>query len=500
MKNLLLLFFALPLINFSQCPPTGGVFTSQAQIDALSIDYPNCTEVEAFSISGDDITDLSGLYQINSCTSFSISNNLILENTMGLNPNIIIRFVEGTGTSFSIHNNAALLTINGLENFDSQSGFESSFTISDNPMLVSLEGLPTEFDALALMSITNNDALVNLNGLGNLNGFEFTVISDNDNLIDLTGLNELVAESITISDNDSLQSLNGTSYSWFDDYLIIENNQSLTDISGIFVGDWLSIDLIVRNNANLSMCSSENVCYFFNSNIEEFEMLRGVFENNAPGCNSVFEAECGCELNTNDEAGYTPYELNLGETTTANNGFATRSFQTPSCNDSPDRKDVWFGIYLDDDLMINIDVLQTGYFLQLWEGYWFDELTLVENACGDQIVDIQLNANTPYYIQVWNNDTTNSGCSWFDIIFEDSSLSIPESQLDAIKVYPNPVKDVLNIETTSTIEKVEIFSLFGQKLNSVNSTAIDMSTYSSGIYIIKVISDGNETVYKLIKD
>lgn len=503
MKHFLLFFFIAPIVCFSQCPPTGGIFTSQAQIDALAIDYPNCTEVGSFSISGDDITDLSGLYQINSCTGFGIGPTLVLQNTIGLNPNIVIRYVEGTGTNFGIVSNASLLTIDGLENLEDQSGFESSFSISNNPMLTSLQGLPNSFNALAWMSITNNDALVNLVGIGYISGFEGTTISDNDSLIDLTGLNEIAAEYVTISDNDNLQTLNGPLYSWYDDYLIIENNQNLTDISGIWVGDWLSIDLIIRNNPNLSMCSSENVCNFFTSNIEEFQGLRGTFENNASGCNSVFEAEFGCGLNSNDDCGYSPFVLNLGETITANNEFATTSSVTPSCSDIANRKDVWFIIDSEDSTTLDVFV-QAGFYLQLWEGYCSD-LTQVSNACGTQLIDIPVTIDTRYYIQVWNDDEADrGGSSWFDLTIQDGALSTQEFQLENVKLFPNPVTDVLTIEANSSIEKVEVFNLLGQRIKELNlgsnTKTVDMSDLSKGMYLIQMSVNGKEATYKVLKN
>ncbi|MEY8847828.1 T9SS type A sorting domain-containing protein [Psychroserpens sp. XS_ASV72] len=504
MNKLLLLSLLFPIFCFSQCPPTGGTFTSQAQIDALATNYPDCTEVNAFVISGDDISDLSGLYQINSCTSFSISNNLILENTIGLNPNIIIRYVEGTGTSFAISNNASLLTVDGLDNFTSQSGFESSFVISNNPMLLSVEGVPNYFQPLTYFGILNNASLINLNGLENYGAWESTSISNNDSLVDLTGLDEIYGEIVTISNNDNLQSLNGLIYSGFEDYLYIENNQNLTDISAIYAGNWLVLDLVVRNNPSLSMCSSENVCNFFDSNIEEQEMLRGTFENNAAGCDSVFEAEYGCGVNSNDEPGYTPNLLVFGETITANNEFATTSPQTPSCNDFIGRKDVWFGFDSEDSTTIDV-FINAGFYMQLWEGYYFDGLTLVDNACGTELVDIPVMPDTPYYIQVWNDDVLNRGGStWFDLTVEDSTLSTSEFAQEQIKIFPNPVKNILSIESNRVIDSIEVYNLLGQNVmtpvtnSSLNS--IDVSSLSRGMYLVQITSEGNQSTYKILKE
>lgn len=510
MKQLLLLIFVLPLTIFAQCPPTGGVFTSQAQIDALAIDYPDCTEVGGFIISGDDITDLGGLYQINSCTSFSISNNLILQNTTGLNPNIVIQYVEGTGTSFVAQNNAALLTIDGLDNLESQSGFESDFIIRDNPVLVSIEGVPSSFNALDILTIINNDALINLNGLDNHAAGSYTTISDNDSLIDLTGLYEIYGAWVVISDNDNLQSLNGLDFSGFDDYLVIENNQSLTDISAIYAGSYVDDSLTIRNNPNLSMCSTDNVCfYIYDNGIEEGIWFPGVFENNAPGCNSNIEVEYGCGINTNDNCGngYQPHDLVLGETITANNEFATTSMQTPGCNDVANRKDVWFAVDAGDLTTIDI-FLQAGFYMQLWDTNTDEpdcfNLTQVENACGGEtLVDIPVTPNNFYFIQVWNDDTTEDrgGSSWFDLTVQDGALSTSESVFQEFKIFPNPTNGMLNLESNLKIDSIKLYNVIGQEVMSIhaNIDVIDMSIFEQGMYFVQVEIDGKTSTYKVLK-
>jgi len=500
MNRHLLILLILPFLGYSQCPTSGGLFTSQAEIDALATNYPDCTEVEDFLISGNDITDLSGLYQINSCTSFAISDNVILQNTLGLNPNIVIRYVEGTGTSFVIHNNASLLTIDGLENLVSESGFESSFSITNNPMLVSVEGVPNAFNPLTWFSIVNNTSLINLNGLENYGAGEFTTISNNDALIDLTGLDEINGESITISDNDNLQSLNGIVFSGFEDYLYIENNESLTDISAIYAGNWLSINTIIRNNPNLAMCSSENLCNYFASNVEEAQILPGIFENNAPGCNSNFEAEYGCSINSNDDCGYTTNFLVFGNTITANNEFATPSPQTPSCNDIANRKDVWFVFNSEENTTVDV-LIEAGFYVQLWEGDCYD-LSQVDNACGTELIDIPVASNTEYYIQVWNDDTTErGGNSWFGLTLQEGSLSTHDVQVEGINLFPNPTTGILNMTSNQPMDAVNVYNILGQNVMTLqpNVTTINMTPLKQGMYFIQVEINGKSSIYKVLK-
>ncbi|WP_323786857.1 T9SS type A sorting domain-containing protein [Psychroserpens sp.] len=506
MKHLLFILFLFPILCLSQCPPTSGIFTSQAQIDALAIDYPNCTEVGAFVISGDDITDLSGLNQIVSCTSFGLGPTLVLQNTIGLNSNIVIRYVEGTGTGFGISNNASLLTIDGLENFVSQSGFESSFTISDNPMLINIEGVPSTFDPLTWFSIVNNDSLINLNGLEDYCAGEITTISDNDSLVDLAGLDcASGSEIVRISNNDALISFNGLNQMWAGYSLYIENNAVLEDINIVDdnIGWWPEVT--IQNNPNLSVCNSNWVCHFLYSvGVEESFWYPGTFENNAPGCNSNIEVEYACGINSNDNCGYPTLanQLVLGEPITANNEFATTSSQTPSCNDITNRKDVWFAFNSGDNTIIDV-LIQAGFYVQLWEGECY-ELTQVNNACGTQLDDMPVAPNTIYYVQVWNDDPADrGGSSWFNLTVQDGTLSTQDFQFETVKIFPNPVDDVLNIQSNEAIDKVEIFNLLGQRIKALdigsNPNSIDMSDLSQGLYLIQVGINGKDSTYKVLK-
>lgn len=68
-----------------------------------------------------------------------------------------------------------------------------------------------------------------------------------------------------------------------------------------------------------------------------------------------------------------------------------------------------------------------------------------------------------------------------------------------VKVFPNPVKDVLNIETEEGF-LVSISNAMGQEVYSGNNTkSIDASTWESGIYIIQVTTTLGNTTRRFTK-
>ena len=514
MRTLLLLIFLIPILSYSQCPPD-GIFNSQAEIDAFATDYPDCTVLSgSLSISGDDITDLSGLGQITACKNLGISNNLILQNTNGLNPNLVLSYVPGSGNSFGISNNTALIEITGLENLVNAADYESNFGISDNPMLTSIAGVPNSFNAQDFMYITNNDALTSLIGIENYGGGTLLSISDNDALIDLTGVGSNSAEIVIIRNNNALESLNGSELLGFDDYLYIEDNQNLSDISAIYAGSYVDDRLIIRNNPNLAACSLTRVCfYIYDNGIAEGAWLPGTFENNAPGCNSNFEVEYGCGILTNDDCEMWNYPsiynyLILGETIEANNEYATTSSQMPSCNEVADRQDVWF--VFDSGASTTVDVYaESGFNLQLWKSS-YDSYPVcggqiqVESACNsDSLIDIPVTPDSFYFVQVWS-DTNKRPAGWFDLTVQDGLLSTQEDVFSGFTIYPNPVKNMLHLQATNSISSIGVYNLLGQQVaksypNNMN-TEINMESLQSGFYLVEVTIGDQKATYKIVKE
>lgn len=73
-----------------------------------------------------------------------------------------------------------------------------------------------------------------------------------------------------------------------------------------------------------------------------------------------------------------------------------------------------------------------------------------------------------------------------------------------MSVYPNPVKDVLNISFDAPIESVAIYNLLGQqvftKSFTANENSIDVSNLGSGTYFVKVAADNAVKTIKVIKE
>jgi len=72
-----------------------------------------------------------------------------------------------------------------------------------------------------------------------------------------------------------------------------------------------------------------------------------------------------------------------------------------------------------------------------------------------------------------------------------------------MKIYPNPVQNLLNISFDRKITSVSIFNILGQEVITkaihANESEIEVSALASGTYIVKVVSDDEIKTLKVIK-
>lgn len=87
-------------------------------------------------------------------------------------------------------------------------------------------------------------------------------------------------------------------------------------------------------------------------------------------------------------------------------------------------------------------------------------------------------------------------------IQEASSMGVEDRNTGNTVIYPNPVRDVLNISNSIEVDKVEIYGVNGQKVynfQTSSATAIDISSLPAGVYIVNVHSAGAVEKLKVIK-
>ena len=72
----------------------------------------------------------------------------------------------------------------------------------------------------------------------------------------------------------------------------------------------------------------------------------------------------------------------------------------------------------------------------------------------------------------------------------------------SISLYPNPVKDALNITTDKNVQKVEVVDILGKTVLSskADSKNINVSSLNAGVYLIVITSENGVSTKKFIKE
>ena len=108
------------------------------------------------------------------------------------------------------------------------------------------------------------------------------------------------------------------------------------------------------------------------------------------------------------------------------------------------------------------------------------------------------------------DDVVSATINWHNFIDPQTSFSEDcatflgvddEILSEGLKIYPNPVSDILSVESKLALKKIEIYSILGQKVKEINSDFNSISTnqLSNGIFLIKIYSEKGIAVRKLIK-
>ena len=134
------------------------------------------------------------------------------------------------------------------------------------------------------------------------------------------------------------------------------------------------------------------------------------------------------------------------------------------------------------------------------DGYW-QYLTSTSDLF---YTDSSSSVDSSYYYTVSSfDDQTATSASYYANATSTGINNISSSN-NSIKIYPNPCKDKIFIETIETPNtSVEITNLQGQLLQGfslqTSKCQIDVNNLSSGVYIIKVKNENSITTKKIIK-
>lgn len=131
-------------------------------------------------------------------------------------------------------------------------------------------------------------------------------------------------------------------------------------------------------------------------------------------------------------------------------------------------------------------------------GFW--------NNAGERYICFQSHQNGNVYIGWIRGEmiSSNSSFTLKDMAIGSFAVSLEEQIKEQVKVFPNPIQDIVTIETKNQNPKtLEFCNLFGEVILrhsfSGKGSQVDTEMLEPGIYLLRIRSEGAESYHKLIK-
>ena len=116
--------------------------------------------------------------------------------------------------------------------------------------------------------------------------------------------------------------------------------------------------------------------------------------------------------------------------------------------------------------------------------------TLSSTDWGQRVVNLNAYAGQTIRIAFVHNNCSDMFIMKIDDIYVGEGVGINEVEENSVNIYPNPANNVINVNATSNISNVEVYTITGQKVgdftaNNTN-TAISTSKLTCGLYLMKI--------------
>jgi hypothetical protein len=116
-------------------------------------------------------------------------------------------------------------------------------------------------------------------------------------------------------------------------------------------------------------------------------------------------------------------------------------------------------------------------------------------------------ANNPNGANVWSNGEDFSFPVNYALYVNFGNIvSVNENSFSNISVYPNPSRDVVNVQLTENVNNATVVvyamdgSIVSTKVVSGSLFTVDVQDFSNGIYMVEVRDNNKTGVIKIIKE
>ncbi|MFT5250707.1 MAG: carboxypeptidase T [bacterium] len=334
---------------------------------------------------------------------------------------------------------------------------------------------------LKYLGLENNDITISLNPISSNVSFSGTpiILENTETLEEATPSFQYIIESGTntgdpidfeIIINNGVYDYTIPIYKKFGEHQTVfeDNGDSATDN---FTTDGWEVTNEDFVSPSTSITDSPNENYQNNEN-KTITLINEIDLTNAVNASLSFNAKWSIHTNwdyvqvlvsTDNSQTWTPQ---CGNYTVLGNDLGFQPEGEPLYSDIMNDwvlEEISFNEYLGENILIRFQLVTNGFGIQ--DGFYFDDLTVT--------------------------------------IVEDDILNIDDFISPQFSIYPNPTNNLLNITTPISDYKLNIYNIQGQLISTFSlsgSQTLDISTYSKGIYLLKLTTKSVSKTYKIIKD
>lgn len=157
---------------------------------------------------------------------------------------------------------------------------------------------------------------------------------------------------------------------------------------------------------------------------------------------------------------------------------------------------------------ITLSIVEFNNFTVGLDGHWHYILNEEEYVAVHDINDVIISdlPDGEHTIYIWLVDHMHNAIDppveetiTFTI---DTGLSNIDNEILDLKIYPNPVNDdlITIISPVEGLKQIEVYSVTGRKLMDTRTykSTLNLISFNSGIYLVKVTINGKSKVSKLV--
>lgn len=396
-------------------------------------------------------------------------------------------------------NNQSINNLTGLEAFTNITNLDISNNLFTSIDISALSAL-VEFKADFILA-SNID-------FSNLNNLEVVKI-EGGQLTTVTFASNSKLRVLDLQDNQQLQSIDLMSLTQLEELKLRNNKLSTLDVTKNTLLKRIDAPFNNISILDLTQNTALEVLIFYNNNLSNIDVSQNtaleslIVSNNNLGNINLSQNTVLTVLNIGNN--------NLSSIDLSTNGSLDTFFTTGNPNltnlDLSNNQNL-FRVRIDNSAITSLDLSNNSGLDQV-EIFSNPSLTSLNVANGSNaainyadftnntaLSCIQIDTGFTPPTSSWAKDTSASYSNNCAVLY------VIDYNTGNFKLYPNPVSNILNIDSNKQIESLELYTLLGKKLLVTNNkNNINLSNLSAGVYFIKIIDESdNAKMHKIIKN